>query len=202
MSAVNYAPEFTHTDWIDNVDRVQAAGSNGFNARFHAIEAEFGRLSEVIDQVRQALEKLAQAPPAQPVTTTLTPALVATGDPWQHTFGGATKPGGKSAASGMMELQLPQRSRIQTFRATGEKGSGNLTVSLRRHGLSATATTQLITGLTAGNGPFDISAAAPDTPVSTIDNEQFRYYITAELDGAGGASTVSVNSFQIIHIPA
>lgn len=40
-----YVPKFSHSDWIDNEDRVQAGGENGFNIRFHKLEAEFAALA-------------------------------------------------------------------------------------------------------------------------------------------------------------
>lgn len=58
MAIVDYAPKFQHQDWIDNVDRVQAGSPNGFNSRFHAIEAEFKTLSEVVVKVDGGLDAL------------------------------------------------------------------------------------------------------------------------------------------------
>jgi hypothetical protein len=56
-AVVTYARGFTHTDWVDGEDRVQAAATPeelGFNARFHAIENEF-------DAVRDQFVRLAAA---------------------------------------------------------------------------------------------------------------------------------------------
>jgi hypothetical protein len=46
---------FSHIDWIDRVDRVQAGGDNGFNGRFHGIEAELDTISGVVHQTDTAL---------------------------------------------------------------------------------------------------------------------------------------------------
>jgi hypothetical protein len=46
MAGVDYVPEFHHTLWTDNIDRVTAAGENGFNVRFQAVEAEFGKIAQ------------------------------------------------------------------------------------------------------------------------------------------------------------
>ena len=44
MSAsISYTSQFSHKDWIDFVDSVQAGGTNGINGRMHAIEAEFDK---------------------------------------------------------------------------------------------------------------------------------------------------------------
>jgi hypothetical protein len=200
MTPINYDPTFQHTDWVDNVDRVQASA---FNDRFHGLEAEFTTLRSVITQISDALTALGQAPPPRPVKVTLVPALTAVGgDAWDHVFGGAAKPVGKSAAVGMMTLQLPQGSRIQSLRVIGRKDSGNLTITVRRQGLSATATPEPIFGTTPSTGPFDVTANAPSIEIAKIDNEQFRYYVTAELDSAGTATGVSVqiNAFQITYM--
>ncbi|HVQ93848.1 MAG TPA: hypothetical protein VMU51_22610 [Mycobacteriales bacterium] len=47
---ISYTRSFHHPDWIDRVDRVQAGGDNGFNGRFHGIEAEFDAISGVVKQ--------------------------------------------------------------------------------------------------------------------------------------------------------
>lgn len=53
--AITYTPLFTHEDWIDNVDRVQAGGPNGFNIRFNSISEEFGKISTVVDSITAAI---------------------------------------------------------------------------------------------------------------------------------------------------
>jgi hypothetical protein len=197
---VSYTPGFQHTDWVDNVDRVRAAGDNGFNVRFHALELEFGSLSAVIKKVGEALDALSQTPAATPEKLTLPPVLATLVDPWSHTFGGAEKPAGATQASGVMAVALPRGVRLREFRVTGEKQSGVLDVSLYRQGLAAGATPELIVGISPSNGAFDQSALAPPGPAADVDNAQYRYYVTAELSAAGGASTVTLTAFQITYI--
>ena len=48
MAIVTYTPGFQHEDWVDNVDRVQAGGVNGFNVRFNTIEAEFQKIGDTM----------------------------------------------------------------------------------------------------------------------------------------------------------
>lgn len=48
MADISYARKFTHEDWIENEDVVQASGEKGFNRRFHGIEDEFDTLANVI----------------------------------------------------------------------------------------------------------------------------------------------------------
>ncbi|RJL35445.1 hypothetical protein [Bailinhaonella thermotolerans] len=193
--SVNYTPAFRHKDWIDNVDRVRAAGDNGFNARFHALEAEFATLSQVIAKVNEAL----QLPAPRPVKFTLTPALITLTDPWEHVSGAVSKPIGSSAASGMMSLSLPHRATITELRACGRKKGGNLFVNVYRQNLAAGSAQELIVGLTLGNGPFDTSNAVTSGDRAKVDNDNYRYYLTAELDSAptGPDSAVQLTCFQL-----
>lgn len=197
---LSYIPKFQHTDWVDNVDRVQASGDNGFNIRFHALEAEFALLADVIKRASDALDALAETPPATPVQLTLTPTLTTLSDPWEHVFGGARKPRPATDASGLMAVSLPHGVTIQTLRVCGQKDAGNLSVNLRRQSLAAGATTELIVGLTLSNGNFDSSTLAPSAPLSKVDNEQFRYYLTAELDSGTSNTVVQLTCFQITYI--
>jgi hypothetical protein len=198
--AVIYTPGFQHTAWVDNVDRVQAAGDNGFNVRFHDLEDEFGALSDVVKLISDALDALSATPPSAPVRLTLTPALVATGTAWEHVAGGALKATGKTDASGMLPLQLPHGHRILAIRATGSKQSGNLSINVFRQPLTGTAAPQRIAGVDAPAGTFDLSSAPPATSVSLVDNDQFRYFLTADLDGAVATHLIALNGFQITHI--
>jgi hypothetical protein len=200
--SVSYTPAFQHTDWVDNVDRVRAAGDNGFNVRFHGLEAEFERLADVIKKVSDVLDALSQTPAPTPVKLTLTPTLTTISDRWDHVLGGAAKPPGATDASGLMSVAFPQGVTIRELRVTGRKDSGNLSVNLRRQSLAAGSTTELLVGLTLSNGTFDSSTAAPGGPAAKVDNDQFRYYLTAELDSAVGGSVVQLTCFQITYVGA
>jgi hypothetical protein len=197
---VTYTPGFQHVDWIDNVDRVQAAGDNGINVRFHDLEDEFKAISKVVKLISDVLDALSATPPAAPVKLTLTPALFATGIAWEHVPGGVVKAAGKTDANGMMPVQLPDGHRIQSFRATGIRQSGNLSINLFRQALTGAAAPERIVGVDPPTGAFDRTEQAPPTTVSKVDNGQFRYYLTAELDTAGATQLVALNGFQITHI--
>lgn len=191
--SISYTPGFKHTDWVDNVDRVRAGGDNGFNVRFHALETEFTRISEVFAQVATAL----QQPAPGPLKITLTPTLATLSEPWQQVLGGAAKPSGADSASGMMAVTLPHRATIKELRVCGRKDNGNLSVGLRRQSLAAGSTTELIVGVTLGAGNFDTSTAAPATPAARVDNDQYRYYLNADLDSALATAVVQLTCFQI-----
>jgi hypothetical protein len=53
---ITYTRQFSHRDWIDFVDSVQAGGTNGINSRMHAIEAEFDKLSQVVSAINTVLQ--------------------------------------------------------------------------------------------------------------------------------------------------
>jgi hypothetical protein len=53
--AITYKRTYTHVNWIDNEDVVQADGEKGFNVEFHAIETEFDNISGVITQISAGL---------------------------------------------------------------------------------------------------------------------------------------------------
>ncbi|NRQ31929.1 hypothetical protein HII36_08760 [Nonomuraea sp. NN258] len=199
--SIEYTPKFHPTPWTDGIDRVSAGGDNGFNLRFATIEAEFERLSEIVGEVSDTLDALSQ-PPARPVKLTLTPALVTTTTAWTHVHGGAVKGTGETAAGGMQAVALPHGSLIQALRVIGQKDSGNLTVALRRQGLAAVAAAEIVVGMMAPAGPFDVSVAAPSSEIAKVDDEQFRYYLTADLNSAllGSVSQVSLAAFQITYV--
>lgn len=60
-SPQKYAAKFYHKDWVDNVDRVQAAGQDGFNTRFHALEDEFISIQDVMDSLTATAAELQAA---------------------------------------------------------------------------------------------------------------------------------------------
>jgi hypothetical protein len=53
-----YAVRFYHDDWLDNVDRVQAGGANGFNRRFRSLEEEFSSIQGVMDNLGAVAKEL------------------------------------------------------------------------------------------------------------------------------------------------
>ena len=57
MAEPSFTPTFHHTDWVDNVDRVQAGGPNGLNVRLNAIEADLHQVSIVVGQIDAALDQ-------------------------------------------------------------------------------------------------------------------------------------------------
>lgn len=58
MADITYNRAFTHVDWIDNEDVVQADGEKGFNKKFHDLEGEFDKISGVVTDVNTAIKRI------------------------------------------------------------------------------------------------------------------------------------------------
>jgi hypothetical protein len=201
MASTNYTPtNFGWQDWTDNVDRVQAGGNNGFNARFQALQAEFPLIADVIAQLNAAIAALSQPPPST-ATLTLTPNLLTTAaNGWAYLPGVAVKPPTQTAAHGMMPVELPNGATVQTLKATGiVTGAGSLRIALVRQSVAgdASASDQIVQLTPTGN-PFSLTGNA-SAPFATVDTTQFRYYLTALLDNAAAGDTVQIAAFQITY---
>ncbi len=60
MADVSYTRNFSHQDWIDNEDVVQAGGEKGFNTKFHAIEDEFDDISTAVTELNTQIKSIQQ----------------------------------------------------------------------------------------------------------------------------------------------
>lgn len=58
MADITYARSFTHRDWIDNEDVVQAEGENGFNLRFHGVEDELDKVGAAFALADAEIKKI------------------------------------------------------------------------------------------------------------------------------------------------
>lgn len=195
--AIGYTRTFAHREWIDNVDRVQAGGDNGFNVRFHGLEAEFDAISDAVGEIATAISALSAGPTPTTRRITLTPTLVAiTGNAWGHQAGLAVKPAGATAAHGMLLVTFPQAAKLQALRVLGvNTGAGNLRVSIFRQALELDAAPDRIIQATQ----LGVMVPIPDDVKARIDNDGFKYYVLAQLDNAGGADDVRLLAFQITY---
>jgi len=210
-----FKPTFEHEDWIDNQDRVQAEGPDGFNHRFRALRADLEAIGGVVDNVRKAVTALAAAPAARKEIVTLTPNLVNTAgmDPaapgaapatptgWTHDPGVARKIRSARSADGMMSVSLPHGVKLTEFRAIGKNRGGSLTLELSREPLPPDATTPVTTeSIATVNGAgefFDRKNEIHERAI--VDNTRFRYYITAALTNSPADAAVTLLAFQISH---
>jgi hypothetical protein len=155
-----------------------------------------------VTAISNRMDQLAEKPVATPVATTVTPVLAQIGAAgWEHVAGSARKPGGATAASGTMSVDLPDGATIQSLRVIGENGgAGVLSIILRRQKLDPTAASEPIVGVVGSGGPFDNKIAPQDQTRAVVDTDTFRYYVVAQVSNAGAGDTVRVDSFQIVHI--
>jgi hypothetical protein len=58
MPDISYTRTFSHDDWIDNQDVVQAEGDGGFNEKFHAIEDELDTISGVVGTIDDEIKRI------------------------------------------------------------------------------------------------------------------------------------------------
>jgi hypothetical protein len=58
MAEIKYERTFSHQDWIDNEDVVQAEGENGFNGRFHSVESELDEIGAVVGTIDTEIKKI------------------------------------------------------------------------------------------------------------------------------------------------
>lgn len=203
MASVSFTPTFHHTDYVDNRDRVQAGGPNGFNARFHAIENDLSTLATVVTDVDTALGTLGSGPAPSQHTLTMSPALVpvvATGA-WAHdTSGYAARSGPLTTLAGVQSVPVPDGARLISLRSLGQNsGTGTLRITLfRSRLLSAVAPAERIARVSGDTNPFDRNESA-DANFALVDTTVFRYFILASLDGAAAGDTVTVSGFQVIY---
>lgn len=77
MADIGYKRKFTHDNWVDNEDVVQADGERGFNPKFHALEDEFDAISgafATVDSEFKKIQRLEFVTSQPPIT--LAPATV------------------------------------------------------------------------------------------------------------------------------
>jgi hypothetical protein len=203
MADVVFTPTFHHTPWIDNRDRVQAGGLNGFNVRLTAVETDFQSVSTVVAQVNTALHALGQTPGATTHTLTVSPALVVISgsSAWSHDSNGfAVRTGAFTSLAGLMSVNMPDGATLVSLRALGQNnGAGALRVNLFRSQLLAVpAPAERLARVTGDTNPFD-NTSAVDPGLAAVDTSQYRYFLTVTLDNATTADIVSLSGFQIIY---
>jgi hypothetical protein len=201
MMAIGFTRGFQHEDWVDNVDRVQAAGDNGFNTRFHEIEADFDEVGAVVDLISRALDALSATPPAVELRQSVTPAFVATAATgWSHRTGFAEKVAGQTTGAGMVGLTLPHGSRVLRLRAIGRNaGVGNLRIMLQRQAIADPgAAAEQLARVDGATDPFDVTALV-DPNLTLVESDRFKYFITAQLNNAGAGDAVQITGLQVVY---
>jgi hypothetical protein len=209
--AISYNRQFSHKNWIDFVDSVQAGGTNGVNGRFHAIETEFDTLSTVVSEINTAL----QVPAPRPRTILFPPSqlggvftIIGPGTPaWVPEFLGfaATPTTGSPAAfsdkaAGLMIVNLPDGATLQSLRVTGASAGGQLSFGLVTRSSTTgagggdigqvTQTLATASSLVA----FDLSNSVN----AVVDNAKNLYLFSISL--SGGNTTLSAGGTNLFSV--
>ncbi|MFD0277834.1 hypothetical protein ACFVHB_28545 [Kitasatospora sp. NPDC127111] len=193
MSIPFYVPAFTHQDWIDNQDRVQAGGEKGLNIRFHNLEAEFRRLADF--HLNEVIRTVAPAQRCLSLAPLLTfnggnPGIVA----WVIIGDLAQKPVADLGANGIMNVTLPDGVTITSLTVTGEApdplGDVRLSLALRSKAVDESGTVKDIAQAVKFNTAF------PALETTVVKNTDNKYFIEASVSKAANVQ-VKIFCFQI-----
>lgn len=205
---LTFTPTFRHTNWINNVDRIEAGGPNGFNVRYDAIDSDLRQASTVVDQIDAALK--AGGVHAGEQRVTLGVDLVSLQNPgqngWFYDEAGAAHPaGGTGGGTAMMGLSLPDGSRLKSFRAAGLYGGVPLilSITLARVSLADENQSDKLAEVASGPGftnPYDATVPV-DAALATVDNTSFRYLVRADARfvGAEGSGPTTLSTVQLVY---
>lgn len=197
-----YVPKFAHTDWIDNEDRVQAGGVNGFNIRFHSLEAEFATLAhEHLNPVIHSLSNVETCLSLVPILAPSKPVnLAATTPPpptyWELDGDVAQKPPTATEAHGVMNITLPDGVEIKSLLMFGSRQPANglmPTAFLRRHVITGDEESQEIVKVSAFRTP------AVPTMQAQVNNRTHRHFLQVDLSTVPAGDSVKLFCFQITY---
>ncbi|WP_405825657.1 hypothetical protein OG241_49200 [Streptomyces sp. NBC_01390] len=204
MADFSYTPKFHHFAWVDNIDRCEAGGTNGFNIRFETIESDLHGVSTVVAQIGTQLDLLNARVPPVPHTVTLSfpPTLLPVqGSPaWAlQTSGNAVAPT-TGAPAGMLPLALPDHVTITSLRVRG-KGvapSGQNTSFFFNRVSVSDGTSQKIISFDTSTVPLNTELTLPSAEVNVVNLANFRYVISANT-GVGTTDPVTLASVQVTY---
>jgi hypothetical protein len=94
MAGISYTRTFTHADWIDNKDVVQAGGENGFNQKFHGLESELDQISSTFAETNTAINNIQRVNFLQSNNPITLAANTASAEFPVETYDGSTLPAG------------------------------------------------------------------------------------------------------------
>ena len=221
---ISYTRSFSHPDWIDRVDRVQAGGDNGFNGRFHGIEAEFDAISGVVKQadtqltghtgqisaLQQQVAALGGVVTA-PVTLGLMPSMQpfnpdAPNSGWSQVYWSTVVVGvpngsfvkvptvNAGTADGVLPLTLPEGVTLLNIAVLGQAATPANMKTLLVREQRNTPFTKTTLLTVTGF----ISAPVPGSPVFSSDTDLF--YLRSTLTGAAASDVL--RGFAITYQPA
>jgi hypothetical protein len=212
-----FSPTFKHTDWVDNLDRVQAGGTNGFNIRFQALLTDQAALVGLFNQINAALVGLSTPPTPTTKTLTLSLGLLPQLDPsnlgpagptqnlgWTNLLGIVVLPSQRTVAEGIMPVNLPDGATIQAMRVYGRNtGNGTLTVKLLALPFNDSSNQPIVIVSGVGSAPFGVAVnASTANSVNVVKVAGFHYVLTVTVAGASLGDFVQLYSVQVDYLPA
>jgi hypothetical protein len=100
-------------------------------------------------------------------------------------------------AQGEMTVNLPNGVRMVSFRATGTRPSGTLSIELRRQSLGGGGAVSIPATLgVAQEGSFDLQTSVSGA-AAIVDVTKYRYFVNAKLTNATAGDTIQLSSFDI-----
>lgn len=202
MANFSYTPNFHHLAYRDNIDLVEAEGTNGFNIRFDTIESDLKAVTTVVAAIGTAFDQLnARITPPPTAVASFAPTLqpVAGSPAWTLSVSASAVAPTTGAPTGVLPVTLPDKVKMTsiTVQGRGVPPSGqNSTFFFTRVNLT-TANNETIAVFDTHDVPFGTAKQLPDTEVSRVDLASFRYVITASSPPGVAANPVTLFAFQI-----
>jgi len=213
MSDLSYTPTFRHKPWIDNVDRVKAAGPDGFNVRFEAIDSDLQQVSTVVTEIDTRLDQAESgpAPGTQRLLVPLDPTsnLIPGAGVWTCDTTGAIHPepdlgSAASLAAGTMDVALPDQATLLSMRVIGlyQSAAAQIFIGLQRNnlfniGLSANPIVHVTIAATGHGNPYDVTESV--TGFATVDNTQFRYALLLTSSSVSNGDIITLDSVELTY---
>jgi hypothetical protein len=217
MTDLSYTPSFVHTDWLGGVDRVEAGGPSGLNARLHAIQSDLRQASTVVAQINTELTQL--APPVGPAQqVAFTPMLGPMAAPdlaWVLDQNGNPDVTAQLSQTfrGLLNVDVPDGSRLVSLRVrvvtvnNGVDDDTEFTVTLSRAPVRLTsppASAQALVTIDNRGFTQDTTQPVTDSSLAVVDRTNFRYFVTVRFFAQAeiGFDTMTIQSIAINFQPS
>ncbi|MEU8471617.1 hypothetical protein AB0F30_27545 [Streptomyces sp. NPDC029006] len=194
---ISFTRTFKHSPWVDAVDRVSAAGDNGFNIRFKRLEEDLDTIGRRFTDVSTALDSLAVTKAA--VRTVALPALLTTfgASGWDLvSTPGTARLDGEAEATGAMPVVLPNEGTILGFQAFGSIPGPPATVRIDLARLNLDGTGQKTVVRIQASSTEAFRERAPNPSDAAIEPKA-SYCIIATVNGTAADTAVQLTGFSV-----
>lgn len=205
MADFSYTPKFHHFAWVDNIDRCEAGGTNGFNIRFETIESDLQGVSTVVAQIGTELDRIDARVPTVPRTAiaSFAPTLqpVQGSGPWALQSSGNAVAPTSGPPAGALVLALPDRVTMTSVRVRGRGAapSGQNTVFFLNRVSVTDGAVQKVVSFDTGTVPLDTEVPLTPAEVNVVDLANYRYVISANSGVGTAPDPVTLVAFQITY---